>query len=239
MADDIFLTQEEQDERARKWLKDNGPALAIGIALGIGGIFGWEQYKDNQQTKAERASALYEQVLGEFQDSELSDIDAQFSELKSSFAGTSYAAKAALIKARQLAVTDVNAAAEELQWVVDNAPESGLQHTARIRLAKIKLSQSDLDAAAQLAAVKPQHGFASHYAEILAEVAVQRGDTSTARQELQRAIDSLSQSQAAYSRLLSIKLDRLPADENAASEDAQSSEQAPASDSDSSAEETQ
>ena len=42
MADDIFLTPEEQDERARQWLKDNGPALIVGVVLGIGAIFGWD-----------------------------------------------------------------------------------------------------------------------------------------------------------------------------------------------------
>ncbi len=218
MADDIFLTQEEQDERARKWLKDNGPALIIGILLGLGGIFGWEQYKASQESNAQQASALYEQVLEEYGDSELSDFDAQLNKLKESYAGTSYAAKASLIKARQLAVTDLDGASEQLQWVIDNAPESGLKHTARIRLAKIKLSQGDLDTAAQLASVEPQLSFESHYAEIRAEVAIERGDNELARQELQTAIDKLTQSQASYARVLTIKLDRLPVSEESSKE---------------------
>ena len=58
MADDIFLTPEEQDERARQWLKDNGPALIVGVVLGIGAIFGWDYYKKSQLEKAEAASSL-------------------------------------------------------------------------------------------------------------------------------------------------------------------------------------
>jgi len=65
MADDIFLTPEEQDERARKWLKENGPALAIGIALGLGAIFGWNQYKAKMQRDAETASELYTAAIEE------------------------------------------------------------------------------------------------------------------------------------------------------------------------------
>jgi len=210
MADDIFLSPEEQDERARKWLKDNGPALGIGIALGIAGIFGWEQYKDSQQAAAESASTLYQQVLEEFADSELSDFDSQISELKTSHTKTSYAAKAALIKARQLASTDLDGAYNELQWVVDNASESGLTHTARIRQAKIKLSQDDLDAAERLAVHQPQQGFTSYYAELLGEIASRRGDYGSAREQFQISIDALSSSQAAYARVLSLKLDRLP-----------------------------
>ena len=214
MADDIFLSPEEQDERARKWLKDNGPALGVGIALGLAGIFGWEHYQDNKQQAAESASTLYEQVLEEFDDSKLSDFQAQVTELKSSHADTSYAAKAALIKARQLASTDLDGAYNELQWVIDNASESGLQHTARIRQARIKLSQGEMDTAEQLASHQPQQGFGSYYAELLGEIAMRRGDFETAREQLQLAIDQLSSSQAAYGRVLTIKLNRLPAPDN-------------------------
>jgi len=93
MADDIFLTPEEQDERARRWLKENGPALVIGIGLGFGAIFGWNQYKASLQTKAEEASALYQTAITEIRSSQLSDIDAQVTELKESYSGSSYAAR--------------------------------------------------------------------------------------------------------------------------------------------------
>lgn len=223
MADDIYLSPEEQDERARKWLKDNGPALGVGIALGLAGIFGWEHYKDSQQQAAESASTLYQQVLEEFDDSELSDFDAQVSELKSTHADSSYAAKAVLVKARQLANTDLDGALNELQWVLDNANESGLRHAARIRQAKIKLSQGDLEGAEKLANHQPQQGFQSYYAELLGEIANRRGDYVTAREQLQLAIENLSGSQSSYAQVLTIKLNRLPAvdEQQPASSDAE------------------
>ena len=97
MADDIYLSPEEQDERARKWLKDNGPSLIIGIALGLAGIYGFDYYKAAEKSKAEQASAVYETVIEEIQDSQLSDITNQVEDLKSNYADTSYAAKASLI----------------------------------------------------------------------------------------------------------------------------------------------
>lgn len=212
MADDIFLTPEEQDERARQWLKDNGLALAIGIALGLAAIFGYDQYKNSKITNAEQASALYETVLSEVRDSDLSNIDAQVQSLKSDHASSSYAAKAVLIKAKQLAISDMDAAYAELQWVVDNAEEAGLQHTARIRQAKIKIAQEDFDAAKALASFTPTQGFDSNYSELLAEISLQQGDEAAARNYFQKAIDSLPSDQVAYSRVLSLKLDRLPAE---------------------------
>jgi len=220
MADDIFLTPEEQDEKARKWLKENGPALAIGIALGLGAIFGWNQYKDSIQTKAEAASVIYAKTLDDIRTSELADIDAQVTELKDDYAGSSYASKAALIKAKQLSVNDLPAAYEELQWVVDNSAEFGLQHAARIRQAKIKLALGELDAAKSLANYTPKQGFESNYAELLGDIAVQQEDKATARTHYQAAIDTLPASQAAYSSVLTIKLDRLPNSENGSADSA-------------------
>jgi len=231
MADDIFLSPEEQDERARKWLKENGPALAIGIALGLGAIFGWNQYKDSRQSKAEEASAIYALAIEEIQGSELADIGAQHTELKGSFSDSPYAAKVSLLKAKQLSVNDLPAAYEELQWVVDNASEFGLQHTARIRQAKIKLSLGELDAAKSLASYTPTQGFESNYAELLADIALKMGDEVVARAHYQTAIDTLPQAQAGYSQVLRIKLDRLPQEEvpDTAQESLETSEQTPIS----------
>ncbi|RBP49292.1 YfgM family protein [Arenicella xantha] len=215
MADDIFLTPEEQDERARQWLKDNGPALVIGIALGLGAIFGWDYYKKAQLELAEGASAVYAETLESVQSSELADISAQVDTLKQDYSGTSYAAKAVLIRAKQLALSDMAAAYDELQWVIDNSDESGLQHTARLRQAKIKLAQGELAAAKALASHQPTQGFTSNYAEILGDIAVQEGDLLSARVNYQTSIDALSETQAAYAQVLSIKLDRLPNNESA------------------------
>ena len=211
MADDIFLTPEEQDERARQWLKSNGPALAIGVILGLAGIFGYEQYNANKITQAQNASALYASTLEEVNSSSLSDINAQVNELKESHSDSSYAAKAALLKAKQLSANDLDAAYAELQWVIDHAKEAGLQHTARIRQAKIKLSQGDVEQAKILASHTPAQGFESNYFEILAEVSLKQNDEAAAREFYQKAIETLHSSQSSYARVLSLKLDRLPA----------------------------
>jgi len=110
-------------------------------------------------------------------------------------------------------VSDLDAAYNELQWVVDNAPEYGLQHTARIRQAKIKVAQGDLEAAKTLASFTPTQGFESNYSEVLAEVNAKQGNFDLAREQYQKAIDTLPSASAGYSQLLTLKMDRLPAAE--------------------------
>ena len=99
------------------------------------------------------------------------------------------------------------------QWVVDNASEFGLVHTARLRQAKIKLAQNELDDAKTLASHTPVQGFDSHYQEILGDIAVRSGDETQARVHYQAAMDALNGTQDTYVQVLSIKLDRLPAQE--------------------------
>jgi len=190
MADDIFLSPEEQDERAKQWLKDNGPAIAIGIALGIGAIIGFNKYKDGIQQNAEQASALFSTALDQVNESESADIAAQVTKLKEEHTGSSYASKASLIKATQLAKTNLDAAYTELQWVVDNAPEKGLKHTAIIRQAN-----------------------ESHYNEILGDIEVKAGNLLVARTYYEAASDALTDADFAYKQVLGLKLDRLPVPE--------------------------
>jgi len=210
MVDDILLTPEEQDERAKKWLKDNAPALVLGIALGLGAVFGFNQYEAKQLTDAEAASQLYNSVLSSYSQSEISDIEDRVNTLKTDYSSSSYTAKAVLLRARQLAVSDMPAALAELQWVGDNAKEIGIIHTARIRQAKLQLALDNVEQAATIASQQPYDGFASHYYEILGDVAVKQDKGLEAREYYQQAIDSLSSSETAYKRVLDLKMNPLP-----------------------------
>ena len=217
MVDDILLTPEEQDERARKWLRDNGPALVIGIVLGLGAVFGYNQYQAKLKTDAETASAVYQELESLYEQSELAQIDELVETLKQDHKGSSYAAKAVLLRAKQLSVSDLSAAAGELQWVMDHAEELGLQHTARIRLAKVQFAAGNYEAAYDLASRKPYDGFDSHYLEILADISARRGDFELARDYYQQAADSLTSADAAYQSILTLKINRLPAQSDTAS----------------------
>lgn len=213
MADDIFLSPEEQDERAKKWLKDNGPALAIGVALGLGGVYGYNEYQANQIAQAELASEKYNKVLTTSNESTVASIEDVVDQLKSDHAKSAYAAKATLIRAKQLANSDLDAAYQELQWVVDNAAESGLVHTARIRQAKIKIVQNDLVAAQALATQSSYDGFESHYNEVLADISRKQNKPEQARDFYQKAIDGLTEGDFSYRQILTIKMDRLGIEE--------------------------
>lgn len=211
MVDDILLTPEEQDERAKKWLKDNGLALALGIGLGLAAVFGYNTYQDKLKSDAEQASLIYNEVITAVQNSELSDISSQVEMLKSEYGSTPYAAKASLVYARQLSVNDLDAALAELEWVAQNAEEIGVVNAANLRRAKILLTLDRLEEAKALASQSQASGFKSHNAEILGDVAARQGDHTAASKHYQTAIDALEPSDFSYRSILTLKLNRLPA----------------------------
>ena len=206
MADDIFLTPEEQDERAKKWLRENGPAIAIGIVLGLGGIYGYDEYRKHQQSQAEEASYAYGQILEITQDSDLADITSQVDTLTTDYAGTPYASKAMLLKAKQLSLTDVDAAVEALDWVLTNAEERPVWHAANIRRAKILLSKEG-QAKSVISTIEnvDHEAYASHYLEIIGDAHVQLGQDGQAVASYQAAIDALTPADAGYTRILTLK----------------------------------
>jgi predicted negative regulator of RcsB-dependent stress response len=210
MADDILLTPEEQDERARQWLKDNGLALALGVALGLGAVFGYQQWQAKQIRDAEAASRLYNTALTTVQGSAFGDISTQLSELKDKYSSSPYAVKTALLRAKQLAASDLDEALVELQWAATQADEPGLKNAALIRQAKILIEQGKLEQAAAIANTNLDGDYRSHYAEILGDVARLREDYIAAAGHYQAAIDGLAQQDIGYSAILNLKLNRLP-----------------------------
>ncbi|GAB3384823.1 YfgM family protein [Lysobacter fragariae] len=59
MAIDELLDEHEQGERVREWLRRNGSALTMGIALGLAAIGGWQWWQHQQQNKGLLAATDY------------------------------------------------------------------------------------------------------------------------------------------------------------------------------------
>ena len=49
---DEFLTDEQEAERARQWLRENGLFILAGVVLGLGGLFGWQQWESSKLSEA-------------------------------------------------------------------------------------------------------------------------------------------------------------------------------------------
>jgi predicted negative regulator of RcsB-dependent stress response len=194
-----FSTEEQQAEVLRKWLKENGPSILIGVGLGLAVMFGINRWQAHTMSNAEAASMQYAAFQMAAAQGDTKQLLAQAERLREDYADSAYAVFAALAAARDAlsaAEPDAAAAERELRWVVDNADLSGLRQIGSIRLARLLLSNADTEGAeAVLAAARKgkdgkgkSSAFDALYAEIEGDVALANGDQPRAREAYTRAL---------------------------------------------------
>lgn len=206
---DIYASDEEKGEDIKRWWRENGLLVILGLGLGAGVIFGGRYWTDYKSTLAENASFTYQQVTQalQAQQSELADKLTQ--QLFSEFSSTPYAVFAALEMASQALKNNDKAAAKlYLQWVTDNATLQGHLELARLRQARILVDETQFDQALELVEQSSSDSFSSLFAELQGDILLAQGDNTNARSAYQVAIGDLDKGEPRLV-LLQIKLDDL------------------------------
>lgn len=228
------LTDEEQLEALKRWWKEYGSSTMASIAIALAGYFGWQFWQNTQQANAEAASAVYQQMMEATQVqagegiSEESAATARHlaGELKSQYGSSLYAQQAGLLLAK-LAVeaNNLDLAATELNWVLEQNPEQGVVVLTRLRLAKVRYAQEDYDQVlVELKAVEPG-AFVSAYEELKGDALLVTGSQQEAKASYQLAFTSLLEAEGARRELLQMKLDDLKIAVNSSGNTAESSKE--------------
>lgn len=200
---------DDQLANLKAWWKQYGNALIVGILIGlvllVGGNY-WKQYKIK---RAEAASQLYENLLADWQQGKSDAVSTAATKLMQDYAATPYAGKSALLMARQrYDAKDISGTRTHLEWAMQNASETQVQHSARLRLARLMLDEGDTAAALTLANIQDTDGFVSEYAELRGDVLLAQGDRDGARRAYQTAIEKMTPS-SSYLQVLTMKRDNL------------------------------
>ena len=58
-----YETEEQQVEALKRWWKENGASLIIGLVVGVSGLFGWRYYVEQDNAHAVQASDMYMHVM--------------------------------------------------------------------------------------------------------------------------------------------------------------------------------
>ena len=133
---EIYSTEEQQAEAIKRFFRENGLSLALGVIVGLGGLYGWKAYNQNQITTAEQASDAYTKLVES--DSVLASADAFISENKD----TQYATLAAFVAAKEAVdAKNLDLANEKLSWIVTNVDNAQLKAIATTRLARVQIAQ--------------------------------------------------------------------------------------------------
>ena len=184
-------TEEEQVEKLKAWLKENGMAIVMGIVIGVGGIGGYNYWVHHQQTVAAEASDHYMQMMQALEADNDEEVRARAAILQADYAATDYASLATLAMARMLVDNeDFSAAIDSLQPLVSSTEQTALVYIARVRVAALQIQlQQYPEALATLNA-----GFPDQFAALVDEL---RGDALALQGKTEEAILAYRKAQTA------------------------------------------
>lgn len=188
----MHTSEEEQLETIKRWWQENGVAVVVGLVVGVGGLFGWQAWQSHLDTRAENASVRYTELMSVLDQDGSEDVQSLVDDILDEYSPTPYAPLSALAGARAAAnAEESEAAAERLQWVIDNAKQSEFVPLARLRLARLHLAGGQLEAAETLLdAGDYPDSYTARRAELRGDLHSARGEASAARAAYERALNA-------------------------------------------------
>ncbi len=181
---DELLNEHEQGERVRSWLQSNALGLIGGIALGLGLIFGWSWWKNQQELQREAVATEYET----FTQTLTTNPDQAAKLLDGKLAGTAYAAIGAL----ELAKAQVDAGKEPAALAILQATKTNdpmLAEVIRQRTAELLVSTGKAEDAVRLLG-KPTDPTAL---EVLGDAQAKLGKPTEAQASYRQALRTLEE----------------------------------------------
>lgn len=183
------LTEEEQVEALKKWWKENGTAIIIGIVVGLGAVIGvryWFSYQEGRAVKASDAYNLFTAAVGKKDKAETKKLA---KDMLKQYQGTSYAALTALELAKQDVTANKLADAEKnLRWAMENPGHKTIALIARQRLATVMVAENKLDEALKLLNEIKDPTFDPRFALVRGDILRKQGKTEQAREAYQLAL---------------------------------------------------
>ena len=187
---DPYTAEAQQIEDIKKWWRENGLSVVLGLTLGISGIFGWRYWQGAQAQQAEAASALYSDMVAALQNENQTGAREFADQILADYEGTSYGVFALMTLARlAVADADLEAAEARLRRALAQNKDASLSHVIRLRLARVLISRNEPEQAGAVLEPRDPGAFAAGYDELLGDIGVMQGDLETARDAYQRALD--------------------------------------------------
>lgn len=206
---ELDLQEQEQVDALKAWWKENGKWVVAAVVVALLGFAGMQFWKSHQAQQAGEAAKLYVEVEKQVMSNDPKRVNDAVAALVDKYGSSAYAPRAQLLAVQtNLQAKDVARAKTQLQWVIEHASETGMQDTARLKLASILLDEKSYDEALkQLNAAHPE-AFTGLYADLKGDVLSAQGKTEDAKAAYKQALDKID-AKSMYRNLVQLKLDGL------------------------------
>lgn len=205
-------SDDEQVVQLKDWWQRNGKPLVTGGLIALVVVFGWQGWQRYQGSQAQGASNLYQQLLETVLvpggKPEQAKVDYLAGELDKNYAGTAYAQYGKLFQAKVNADAGrPDAAAGQLQAVIDKPADAALGEIARERLSQVLAAQGKAEDALKLLDGEADKAFVASREELRGDLLVKLGRADDAAAAYRKAKAALADDAAVGD--LQLKLDDL------------------------------
>ena len=183
-----LLSEEEQWERLKHWLRTNGPSIAVMVAVMLLGWFGWKWWQGRTDAQGAAAGEAYQKVLATLDEGKQAEAFALVEALRSKYPKSTYVYAADMIAAKvNVERNELDKAAERLARVAKDSPDDMLKPVARMRLARVQSALGQHDVALATLGSGDQGTYQSGFLETRGDILLAKGDRAGALQAYEDA----------------------------------------------------
>ena len=208
---EIYETEEQRLEALKRWWRENGQSIIIGLIFGIAVILGWNFWQGHKKSQAEQASALYSQLIQAIKEDKKDSAEKMAERIKEQYPKTQYAVYSGLMLAKLKVQSGDEAGAQAILKEIAAGKNLELSNIAKIRQVRLMLAKGEYEQGLKLINdVDPatSTGFSGNYDELVGDLYVALDRLDLARSSYQKALES-----GYKSPLLQFKIDDLTASE--------------------------
>lgn len=202
------LEEQEQLDELKAWWKQYGN-MVMGVAtvalLVYAAVQGWKIYQHKQSVEA---STQYDALI-QLDPKDVKGIRSVAAQLMDKYAGTPYAARAALLAAKaNYAANDAKSAKAQIEWVMGHAKEDAMRSIAQLQLAALQFEEKQYDAALKTLSEKHDVGFDGLFADLKGDILAAQDKKTESRAAYAEALTHLD-AESRYRHYTELKLDAL------------------------------
>lgn len=204
-----YLTEQEQIELLKNWIKQYSLVILTGVVIAIAAITGWRYWQRHQTNILYHASSVYDEMLTSRAQNDAAATTEQAQKLANHYSRTPYAELAALMLTRSYIIKKDFAGAEKnLHSVIDHGDISAVRQIARLRLARLFIDEQKADQAISVLTKVEDKSFAGLIDEVRGDAYLAQKNIPLARQAYKQALAELPNAEV-IRPLLQMKYDNL------------------------------
>lgn len=204
-----YLTEQEQVELLKSWIKQYSLVILAGVFLAIVAISGWRYWQQRQYKIYSHASAVFDEMLTARAQRNDAATLTQATKLFTHYSNTTYGQFAAMMLTRSAIIKkDYPEAEKQLNWVINHSNIASIRQIARLRLARLLIAEHKTDDSFTVLNIVEDNSFNGLIDEIKGDAYFSINNLAMARQWYHQALNELPNAEV-IRPLLQMKYDNL------------------------------